>query len=236
MPADRIQHYTRSAYLHGESQTMKLKDLPVIGITGLLTFFFAYPETRNIYEMAYKANPLLLTFVKFAILATAGEMIALRLKVGVYHKKDFGLLPKMIIWGILGLFIYFAFGIFSKGVPTLFPGLVGDHFMNRLLIALLISIFMNVIFAPGMMLTHHITDSFISQNGGSFKISKFKVRPLLNSINWDKMWSFVFMKTIPFFWIPAHTITFLLPAEFRTIFAAALSVLLGIFLGARSNR
>lgn len=215
---------------------MKLKDLPVLVITGLLAFFFAYPQTRSLYEMLYRNYPLILTFLKFAFLATAGEMVAFRLKEGDYYRKDFGVIPKMIIWGILGIFIYFAFNIFSNGVPTLFTGLIGHSFFNRLIIALLISTFMNLIFAPVMMLTHHLTDNFISSNNGVFRISNFRVRPLLDSINWDKMWGFVFLKTIPLFWIPAHTITFLLPEEFRTIFAAALSVLLGIFLGARSNK
>jgi hypothetical protein len=45
------------------------------------------------------------------------------------------------------------------------------------------------------------------------------------------MWGFVFKKTIPFFWIPAHTITFLLPPQYRVLYAALLSVVLGILLG-----
>jgi hypothetical protein len=36
--------------------------------------------------------------------------------------------------------------------------------------------------------------------------------------------------TILWFWIPAHTITFCLPAEFRIIMAAGLSVCLGAIL------
>jgi len=36
--------------------------------------------------------------------------------------------------------------------------------------------------------------------------------------------------TIPFFWIPAHTITFLLPGEYRILFAAVLGIVLGVFL------
>ncbi len=213
---------------------MKPKDIPVILLTGLLVFFFVYPGTRNLYEMAYKATPLILTFVKFAILATAGEMIALRIKEGIYYKKDFGVLPKMIIWGILGIFIYFAFKIFSTGVPVLIPvSLQTGSILGLVFKALLISIFMNLIFAPVMMLTHHLTDKFIKNCGGVFDIKKLKILPLLNDIDWDKMWSFVFLKTIPLFWIPAHTITFLLPQQFRTIFAAALSVFLGIFLGVK---
>ena len=41
---------------------------------------------------------------------------------------------------------------------------------------------------------------------------------------------FVFKKTIPFFWIPAHTITFLLPGQYQVLFAALLGVALGIIL------
>ncbi len=42
-------------------------------------------------------------------------------------------------------------------------------------------------------------------------------------------------KTIPLFWIPAHTITFLLPEEFRVLFAAVLSVMLGVLLSLGSR-
>ena len=39
------------------------------------------------------------------------------------------------------------------------------------------------------------------------------------------------VKTIPFFWVPAHTITFMLPPEYQIVMAAYLSVALGIILG-----
>ncbi|MCX7905011.1 MAG: Mpv17/PMP22 family protein, partial [Caloramator sp.] len=42
--------------------------------------------------------------------------------------------------------------------------------------------------------------------------------------------SFVVLKTIPFFWIPAHTITFLLPSEYRVLMASFLSIALGAIL------
>ena len=46
----------------------------------------------------------------------------------------------------------------------------------------------------------------------------------------DGFVSFVLMKTIPIFWIPAHTITFLLPSEYRVLSAAFLSIALGAIL------
>lgn len=42
--------------------------------------------------------------------------------------------------------------------------------------------------------------------------------------------SFVVGKTIPLFWIPAHTITFLILGEYRVLFASTLSIALGVLL------
>lgn len=47
-------------------------------------------------------------------------------------------------------------------------------------------------------------------------------------INWRVQWDFVFKKTIPLFWIPAQTLNFLLPAEFRILVAAIYSIILGV--------
>ena len=53
---------------------------------------------------------------------------------------------------------------------------------------------------------------------------------ILGRINWNVQWNFVFKKTIPFFWIPAHTITFLLPEDYQVAFAALLGIALGVIL------
>jgi hypothetical protein len=68
--------------------------------------------------------------------------------------------------------------------------------------------------------------------GGSLKalITPLPFGNILASLNWKVQWDFVFKKTLPLFWIPAHTITFLLPAEFQVLFAASLSIVLGILL------
>ncbi|MBG0194345.1 hypothetical protein I4O91_15035, partial [Clostridioides difficile] len=41
---------------------------------------------------------------------------------------------------------------------------------------------------------------------------------------------FSVLKTIPFFWIPCHTIVFLFPAEYRVIASAFASIALGLIL------
>lgn len=210
--------------------------LPGDLIAGILcagmALFFIFPGTRLLYEHGYAAVPAIVSFVKFALLATGGEWFARRLKTHSYSLKGFGLFPKAIIWGILGIFIYLAFQIFGSGVPAAFPFIKNPAiFGMKLLGAFLTSLMMNLIFSPVLMLIHHLTDNYITLNNGRFPIHGIAIRPLLDKIDWQRMWGFVFSKTIPFFWIPAHTITFLLPEQYRTLFAAILSVILGILLG-----
>ena len=98
--------------------------------------------------------------------------------------------------------------------------------------ALLISLTMNTTFAPVFMTLHKITDTHILNNGGSLRalVRPIPMRRIISSLNWEVQWGFVFKKTIPFFWIPAHTITFLLAPQYQVLFAALLGVMLGILL------
>lgn len=188
------------------------------------------------YEAIVSGFPVISSFVKFAILATTGEIIACRIRTKRWPGKEFGILPKAFIWGLLGVLILFAFRIFSKGVPQLCGSLLpvtSSDVLNLVLTAFYISLFMNCIFAPVMMLIHRLLDIRIEEGKGkmsSLLKSRLSVDELFRLVSWERMWGFVFKKTIPFFWIPAHTITFLLPAEWRILFAAALSVALGILL------
>jgi hypothetical protein len=216
---------------------MLLGDLVAVIFCAGMALFFLFPGTRFLYDQAYSVVPLLVTFLKFALLATGGEWFAKRIRDHSYSVKGFGLLPKAIVWGILGIFIYWAFQIFGTGVPAAFPFIKSaSGFGMKLFGAFLTSLMMNLIFSPVLMLTHHLTDKYIVMNNGKLPIRKTAVQPLFEAIDWNRMWGFVFVKTIPFFWIPAHTITFLLPAQYRTLFAALLSVFLGILLGIASKK
>ena len=55
-------------------------------------------------------------------------------------------------------------------------------------------------------------------------------KEIVQKIDWDGFINFVCLKTIPFFWIPAHTITFILPAEYRVLSAAFLGIALGLLV------
>jgi hypothetical protein len=61
---------------------------------------------------------MIMSFIKFALLATLGEVIGLRIKTGKYNVPGFGILPRAIVWGFLGLTIKLAFVIFTAGTVS----------------------------------------------------------------------------------------------------------------------
>jgi len=95
---------------------------------------------------------------------------------------------------------------------------------------------MNLIFAPVFMTFHKITDLHILQNGGTLKgfFTPIQLKKHFIELDWATQWNFVFKKTIPLFWIPAHTLNFMLPEEYRILFAALLGVVLGVLLSVAS--
>lgn len=62
-----------------------------------------------------REHGMIMSFFKFAILATFGEMLALRIRKGVYDENGFGILPRMLVWGFLGMGIAMAMTIFKSG-------------------------------------------------------------------------------------------------------------------------
>ena len=221
---------------------MKKQDLYFIALVVVifLPFFLSQP-LYEAYNSFNAGHPFLLGFLKFAVLATMGEALGLRLREGVYNKPGFGLIPCAIVWGFLGITIVAAFKIFSAGGPALLKtlgiagaaeSLAGPMGGLRVLTAFTISLTLNTIYAPVMMTLHKITDTHIVNNGGTIA-GLFRPLPtgeIMTGLNWRVQWNFIFKKTIPFFWIPAHTITFLLPVQFQVLFAALLGVALGVIL------
>jgi hypothetical protein len=224
---------------------MKKADWILILCVAVVAALFAIPQTHCAegFNWATAHHPYIMAFFKFAILATLGEMLALRIREGVYNKKGFGVLPRMMVWGFLGMCIAMAMVIFKVGVPA-FLGSLGWHdaatlfgaaefSWGKLGVAFAVSVLMNSIFAPVMMTFHKCTDIHITDNGGTVRglLRPMKMRDIFaNKVNWDMQWNFVIKKTIPLFWFPAHTITFILPPTFQVLFAALLGVALGLIL------
>jgi hypothetical protein len=221
---------------------MKQKDLLFILILVLLFLpFFLSDRVYRFYLEFNAEHGLITSFIKFAILASYGEVLGLRIRTGGYDIRGFGLLPRMIVWGILGVFIKAAFVVFSAGGPAIlsFLGmkdpasfLAGGFSAMKVVVAFSISLTLNLTFSPVLMTLHRLTDAHIMNSGGSVKcfVTVPDFRSVLAGLDWKMHWGFVLKKTIPLFWIPAHTFTFLLPPEFQILFAAMLGVVLGVIL------
>ena len=178
--------------------------------------------------------PYLMGFFKVGLLATFGEMLKVRMKTGSW--KVPALFARFIVWGVVGLLFTFVFAMFAKGVD----GLIGTpywfgritlskNFGDKLLFAFSTSFWQNVIFAFPMMLGHEWCNEVINQKrfvGGAEFLEKLN----------KPVWGSFIPKTIIFFWIPAHTVTFLLPPDYRVLMSAVLSLVLGAILTFRSGK
>ena len=229
---------------------MKRTDLYFAGV--MLAIFLPFVVSNELYAWYSDfndAHPMIMAFLKFGILATLGQMLGCRISTGKYTTPTFGVVPRMVVWGLLGVVITMAMNVFKFGIPEFINYMGGvelyDAFFTeglswgKLAVALSISVMMNTFFAPVFMTFHKITDTHIAECGGSIKalITPIDMRRHFMTLNWDRQWSFIFKKTIPLFWYPAHTITFMLPGEFQVLFAALLGVALGVILaiGARKK-
>jgi hypothetical protein len=235
---------------------MKRADLVLALIfAGLFAPFFLFPSMFDWYRSVNHDMPYVMSFVKFFILATLGEILGLRIRVGSYSLKGFGLIPRAIVWGFLGISIKMAFVIFAEGAPAMlasmgvrFPVAHPADILNidffahfswlQLLSAFAVSTMLNLFFAPVFMTVHKITDSHIVNTGGTLAgfFTPMNVREIMAGINWRVQWDFVFKKTIPIFWIPAQTLNFLLPAEYRVLVAAVYSIILGVILAIAAHK
>lgn len=221
---------------------MKRKDLIfLVFLVSMFLPFLIFDSVYSFYDRFNSNHGFITAFIKFGILATSGELIGLRIRTGSYFIKGFGILSRMIVWGFLGLLIKAAFVIFSGGVPYILsylgmddPGaiLVSSFSGLKLLVAFCISLFLNMFFSPVLMTLHKITDTHIQNNGGDISLlcRRLDIENILTGIDWKMHWGFVLKKSIPLFWIPAHTLTFLLPADFQILFAAILGIILGVIL------
>lgn len=195
----------------------------------IITAFLFLPQTHQVFIGLTSNRPYLMGFIKFAILATMGELLALRLANRAWKIPE-GLFLKIVIWGLIGVMITFMFSFYSAGVTTIWERLnipSGNWLLSSLFPAFLTSLIMNLTFGIVFMGMHRMTDTYIEMR---YNHKKPSFKELIEEINWDAFISFVVFKTIPLFWIPAHTITFLLPSYYRVVVAAYLSIILGVIL------
>lgn len=206
--------------------------LYIILSIGVFVTMLTVPSLNATFKKLSTTSPYIMGFVKFALLATAGELIAIAIKC-----KQF-LLPvkivwRFIIWGVIGVWITFMMKVYSSAVGTLMASgaLIGGD--SKFLSALFTSVLMNTSFAPTFMAVHKMTDKMLELRA---KSERANLSSVVNGIDWSSFFGFTILKTVPLFWIPAHTVTFMLPSEYQVMMAAALSVALGIILSFSSRK
>jgi hypothetical protein len=172
------------------------------------------------YIQWVQGNPLTSAAVQFGLLGTLGEVvscsiIAKRLKL---PGRWYQVAAKILAWALLGIVIKYGFAgmkgftralLDHQMLPTIFDSGIGWAFA--------VSLLTNVFFGPQMMFFHRLEDNLISW--------KWNMAGLTTAW-WTLIW----------FWIPAHTVTFSLPAEYQIGLAAIWSLVLGLILGLSKGR
>jgi hypothetical protein len=217
----------------------RIYDIVWLIIFAAIIAFLVDDGGREAFVLLTVQHPIIMGFIKFAVLATMGELLVKRIILGEWVFKGTYWYERSFMWGILGILFTFVFPIYSAGIDSLvskgmLPVLSSEkgYIVST---AFWKSAWMNILFAFPMMTFHRITDTLIDQRK---LFSKWPFMNVWNGIDWENMWRVV-APTILWFWIPAHTITFCLPAEFRIIMAAGLSICLGAILAfakARAKR
>ncbi|GAB1467958.1 hypothetical protein MASR2M64_06500 [Candidatus Cloacimonadota bacterium] len=165
------------------------------------------------YVVWVHAMPIYSAMVQFAILGTLGEVIS-KWVINKSFKYPFSFaitLWKMVVWAILAIGIKYAFKGFTGYVEYLEThGMLPS--LGKFGKAFAISAFMNLQFGIALVLMHRVLDNIPEKHK-----------------NWNNLHKGIF--SLIWFWIPAHTVTFMLPDTYRIGLAAVWSLALGLILG-----
>jgi hypothetical protein len=159
------------------------------------------------------AQPIITAIIQFAVLGTLGDTISYWIvERRIFSPYDFKtLILKIIEWSILAAMIKYAFIGFHGFVESL----IDNNYLPQLEgigKSFAISTSMNLQFGPLLVITHRLMDNLIA-----------------GKQNWKNLDKGFY--SLLWFWIPAHTVTFILPKEFQIGLAALWSLALGIILG-----
>jgi hypothetical protein len=171
----------------------------------------------DMYIQWVKQYPILSACAQFAILGPLGEIVASSVvsRRAALPCSPLQMLAKALAWALLGAIIKYGFvgmkGFTDAVLPSLVPA-AGVPLLQTAGYAFARSVFTNVLFGPQMMLFHRLEDNLILGQRGFAGIEKA-------------------FKTLIWFWIPAHTVTFCLPEPFQIGLAALWGLALGTILG-----
>lgn len=210
-----------------------MKKGDVFWILGILAWIvmLSIPMTREPFMAYTSAHPYIGGFIKFSILASMGDFLGIRMNKGDYDIPK-GILMRAVIWGFIGMMVALVFPFFMAGAAAVQEMGLLPFAGNKVAHAFFGSMIMNISFGPMMMVFHKFTDLYVDAFYAKEEVTLSK---LVDRVNWHAVVEFTWTKACIFFWIPAHTIVFLLPSAYRVLVSAFLSIALG-FLLAIANR
>lgn len=206
-------------------------DIIWAGLLLIWVLVLVIPSARTVFINVTEAHPYIGGFVKFAVLASMGDMLGGRILKGEWKFAQ-GFLYKAIVWGIIGLMVTLVFTVFMAGAAGAQSSGRLPFEGSKLAVAVFGSVIMNSTFGPMMYIYHKFGDLFIDLMYEKKRglIAAITVQEMVNRIDWYGIVSFSWLKTCIFVWMPCHTVVFLLPAEYRVLASAFLSILLGILV------
>lgn len=167
----------------------------------------------NSYIDLVTAYPIYSAMIQFAILGTLGDVFSKWMQKGeIYVPYKFTIIVlKMLEWALIAVTIKYAFVGYQGFVNSLIShgllpelGLFGRAFT--------VSVTMNLQYGLFLVIFHRFLDNLIAKQN-----------------NWKNIDKGMF--SLIWFWIPAHTITFMLEKPYQIGLAAIWSVVLGFILG-----
>jgi len=165
------------------------------------------------YLSFVSAYPIVSAMIQFAILGTFGEIVS-KWMIRKSFKYPFSFLLtlwKMVVWAVLAVCIKYAF----KGYIGFVEYLMRHGYLpelSKLGFAFCLSAMMNLQFGLFLVLFHRVLDNLPEKHK-----------------NWKNLDKGFY--SLLWFWIPAHTLTFMLPDIYRIGLASLWSVFLGLILG-----
>ncbi|MBM4060149.1 MAG: hypothetical protein FJ265_03495 [Planctomycetes bacterium] len=176
------------------------------------------------------AHPLWLAFVQFLLLGTLGEALSrmLRARSGRWPFRGRRLLLKALGWGLLGVYVKCMFTTAVAGVDAMvaqgyLPAAVASREGGWLVVnALAVSVVLNVLVGPSLMILHRLADHTIDRWLGGRSPGFAGLGASLATLLW--------------LWIPLHTFTFCMPRDLRIGIAALWSLVLGVVMGACTRK
>lgn len=172
----------------------------------------------NWYVDLVKEYPIYSAMIQFALLGTLGDVFSkwMQSKVIFLPYKWHIIFFKMLEWAFLAIIIKYAFVGFQGFVDSL----ISHNLVPELGVfgrAFTVSVTMNLQFGLLLVILHRFLDNLIAQQN-----------------NWKNIDKGMF--SLVWFWIPAHTITFMLDKPYQIGLAAVWSVVLGFILGYYNRR